>query len=170
LARRSDLLDTWLDEAAYSCRARPLDGPAAFALLEEWLPRAREGLAELADDQVVALCLALNDVTVRDAAFGFTLGTWAQAAERLWVTLVRECPDPDAAEPAALLAFSALVRGDTALATVALERAQLAWPGHRISSLLLNGLSSGIPPATLRSWLLGGIHQAVVLLASKDTR
>jgi hypothetical protein len=170
LAHRSDLLDAWLDEAVYTCRARPLDGPAAFELVNVWMTRARDGLLELTDDQVVALCLALNDVRVRDAAFGFALGGWAQAAERLWGTLVRECPDPDAAEPATLLAFSALVRGDTALATVALERAQLAWPGHRISSLLLNGLSSGIPPTTLRGWLTGGIEPAAVLLANDETR
>ena len=42
-------------------------------------------------------------------------------------------PDPEAAEPATLLAACALLRGDGALAGIVLDRAQQAWPGHRLS-------------------------------------
>ena len=65
-----------------------------------------------------------------------TSGPAAAAAEQLWAALVRELPDPEAAEPAALLAVSALLRGDGALANVALDRAEQAWPGHRLTRLL----------------------------------
>ena len=85
---------------------------------------------------MVELACALGDPDVRDAALLRNLGGAAAAAEQLWTALVRETPDPEAAEPAVLLAVSALLRGDGALANVALERAELAWPGHRLARLL----------------------------------
>jgi hypothetical protein len=65
-------------------------------------------------------------------------------------------PDPEAAEAAVLLAHCALMRGDGALACVALRRAQQAWPGHRLSALLQAALDSGTNPAELRTWFLDG--------------
>ncbi len=76
------------------------------------------------------------------------------AAEQLWAALARETPAPEAAEPAALLAVSALLRGDGALANVALDRAAEAWPGHLLSRQLRAVASSGLAPGELGKALL----------------
>jgi hypothetical protein len=96
---------------------------------------------------------------VRDEAMRRGLGRAARAAEDLWTALVRETPDPEAAEPAALLAVSALLRGDGALANVALDRSERAWPGHRLTRILRELAAAGLPPSQVRELLadsLGG--------------
>ena len=74
----------------------------------------------------------------------------AESAEQLWAALARETPDPEAAEPAALLAACALLRGDGAFAGIALDRAEQAWPGHRLTGLLRAAWAAGMPPRTVR--------------------
>ncbi|HWR46990.1 MAG TPA: DUF4192 family protein, partial [Pseudonocardiaceae bacterium] len=64
---------------------------------------------------------------------------------------VRATPAPERAEPAALLALSAYVRGDGALAGVALDAALHACPQHSLSGLLRAALDAGLPPELLRS-------------------
>jgi hypothetical protein len=84
-----------------------------------------------------------------------TGGPHAPAAEQLWAALCRETPDPEAAEPAALLAVSALLRGDGALANVALDRAEQAWPGHAFARLLRGAADAGLRPSRMRALLHG---------------
>lgn len=171
LERRSRLLDAHCDRAADRGREPTrgvLDGPDtapdAFALLLCWVERAGSDLLELDDGDVVALCLALSDPMVRDAAFGLALGPHRSGAERLWTALVRESPDPEAAEPAVLLAHSALIRGNGALVGIALERAQQAWPGHRMSELFQTALDGGLGPDELGGWFADGAAAARSLL------
>jgi hypothetical protein len=160
LRRRAALLEHGLAALTQSER-RPRGGPARLATVRRWVERARVDRPALDDDDVVGLCLALTDPLVRDAAFGFALAeATAAAAERLWATLVTEAPDPVAAEPAVLLAHSALVRGDGALAGMALARAQQAWPGHRLSALFQAALEAGCRPEQLRNWLVTGCQDA----------
>jgi hypothetical protein len=156
-ARRASLLERRLNEAERIGKP-PADASACAALVERWLGEAAAGPPRLADDDVVALCLALADPVIRDFALGFALGPRAAAAERLWLALVTAAPDPEAAEAAVLLAHCALMRGDGALACVALRRAQQAWPGHRLSTLFQAALDSGANPAELRAWFLDGRH------------
>ena len=77
------------------------------------------------------------------------------AAEALWAALTRGTPDPEAAEPAALLALMGLLHGDGALANVALQRAEAAWPGHRFTATLRGLAAAGIRPSELRACLTG---------------
>ena len=129
--------------------------PTGQALVEHALADAAAGRLRLDDERVVALALALSDLEVRDAALGRCAGpgTDLDGAEHLWAALVRETPDPEAAEPAALLAACALLRGDGALAGIALDRAEQAWPGHRLSRLLRAVWAAGIPPERVRDCL-----------------
>ena len=129
--------------------------PTGQALVERALADAAAGRLRLDDERVVALALALSDLEVRDAALGRCAGpgTDLDGAEHLWAALVRETPDPEAAEPAALLAACALLRGDGALAGIALDRAEQAWPGHRLSRLLRAVWAAGIPPERVRDCL-----------------
>jgi hypothetical protein len=129
-------------------------------VVDEAIADAGSGDLVLDDARVVALAGALAATPVRDAAMARCLGATATAAERLWTSLVREVPDPEAAEPAALLAVSALLRGDGALANVALDRAERAWPGHRLTGILRSVTAAGMRPEEvrrlLRASLVGG--------------
>jgi hypothetical protein len=108
----------------------------------------------LDDGRVFALAAALADPLVRDAALARCAApAGPSGAEQLWAALARETPDPEAAEPAALLAACALLRGDGALAGIALDRAERAWPGHRLTGLLRAALLAGIRPEQLRECL-----------------
>ncbi|HEX2299818.1 MAG TPA: DUF4192 family protein, partial [Pseudonocardiaceae bacterium] len=52
---------------------------------------------------------------------------------------------------AALLALTAYLRGDGALAGLALDAAQQASPDHSLSALLRSALEGGLPPEILRT-------------------
>jgi len=132
--------------------AGPVDG---LAVVDAAVAAAAEGALVLDDRTVLDLAWALSDIRVRDAALLRNLGPAAAAAEQLWAALARELPDPEAAEAAALLAVAALLRGDGALANVSLDRAQRAWPGHRLTRLLRWAAEAGVRPDQLRGWLSG---------------
>jgi hypothetical protein len=108
----------------------------AIAAIDSAVLDAGRGRLVLDDARVLALAAALAVPAVRDAALLRCIGPAPVAAEQLWTALVRETPDPEAAEPAVLLALSAMLRGDGALANVALDRAEQAWPGHRLAGIL----------------------------------
>jgi Domain of unknown function (DUF4192) len=147
LGRRDALLRTLPSLPAGTDAAR-------LARLAEAVAAAAAGPPALDDERVVDLAVTLGLPAGRDAAVRHCLGPDALAAEELWAALARGTPDPEAAEPAALLALSALLRGDGALARVALGRAGAAWPGHRFTRLLRGALDSAVPPQRLREWLL----------------
>jgi Domain of unknown function (DUF4192) len=117
-------------------RCRPGTGSAAVRL------PARE---------VARVLWALSDVYVRDRALGLALGADAPAAEVLWTECTRRAPEPLDAAPATLLAVSAWLRGDGAMANVALERALTSDPGYALADLLAQGLAACLPPAQLRT-------------------
>jgi Domain of unknown function (DUF4192) len=126
---------------------------ADIAAVDAAVADAEAGALVLDDERVVALAMALANPAVRDMALLWCAGPRAAAAEHLWAALVRETPDPEAAEPATLLTVSALLRGDGALANVALDRAERAWPGHRLSGLLRVAVTDGLRPSHVREWL-----------------
>jgi hypothetical protein len=101
------------------------------------------------DDEVVGLAVALSDPAVRDGSLRWCVGDTAAAAERLWQALTRMTPAPEVAEVASLAAVSAYLRGDGALAVMALERAEQAWPGHNLSTLLRHLVANAVPPERL---------------------
>jgi len=171
LARMALLLNARIDQVISDGGSGAPGGSSAFALVELWVARSAEITPRLADTDVVELCLALSDPNVRDACFAFALDRRAEAAERLWLALLAGSPDPEAAEPAVLLAFCALARYDGGLAGVALQRAQRAWPGHRLSIVLDHALRAGYAPDQIVGWCTEGAQRAARLLhASEDDR
>jgi len=136
-------------------RGSAVDVAASSALVDKAIEHAAQGRLELDDELVVGLAQALALPTVRDTALLGCVGPDAAAAEQLWAALARETPDPEAAAPAALLAVSALLRGKGALANIALDRAERAWPGHRLTALLRAAVDAGVRPDQLREWLNG---------------
>jgi len=156
------------DDAALQRRAGMLDRAVAAAELDRALAgrpavvrdlrvvhaavrAAAGGRLPVGDHEVVRLAVALSDQQVRDLALGLCLGDETAApAERLWLALTRATPPPEVAEPAALAALSAYLRGEGALAGMALERALLAWPGHTLATLADRALRLALPPRQLR--------------------
>ncbi|WP_197040448.1 DUF4192 domain-containing protein [Pseudonocardia halophobica] len=122
----------------------------------------REALADAAAGRLVverrlagAMAAALRRPWFRDEALAACNGDAAPEAEQLWAALARTSPGADAATPAALLAVSALLRGDGALANVALDRALGADPEHRLAHSLRAALDGGWGPREIRAWLEG---------------
>ncbi|MGP4017313.1 DUF4192 domain-containing protein [Saccharopolyspora sp. 5N708] len=146
VARCSAKLDLLTEELTdgYDPNKVIRDLRTVFAAIE----RTASGAALTEDDQLRVL-LAVSDTRVRDIALGTALGDAARAAEQLWLALVRKAPDPELAEVAALLAFSAYLRGEGALAGVALERIEQTQPEHRLGLLLRQAMEAGIPPTDL---------------------
>ncbi|MDT7705689.1 MAG: hypothetical protein QOG20_1296 [Pseudonocardiales bacterium] len=153
LRRRDAMLIQAHDRAVAGDDVVHADITAGVVVVDAALGDAAAGRLVLDDERVVALAVALVAPAVRDVAMLRSAGPLAAAAEHLWAALAREMPDPEAAEPAALLAVSALLRGDGALANVALDRAERAWPGHRLTGLLRQVTDAGIRPGELRRCL-----------------
>jgi len=146
LHRRAVLLDAADGEHPLSARLVK----QRFAQLRQLHRAAEAGNLALSDSVVSEVASALCDHRVRDACLPWCSGSGAVAAERLWLALVRATPAPERAEPAALLALTAYLRGDGALAGVALDAAQHACPHHSLSGLLRAALDGGLPPELLR--------------------
>lgn len=151
LRRRAALFDRELELRA-ACR----DETARADTLESALTATAAGTLVLDDATVLDLAVALQTPGVRDAALRECIGPRAAVAEQLWAALVRETPEPESAEAAALLAVAALARGDGALANIAVDRASQAWPGHRLAEALAEALGNGFGPVQVRAWLVDG--------------
>ncbi|MGH3997880.1 MAG: DUF4192 domain-containing protein, partial [Pseudonocardiaceae bacterium] len=139
-----------------------------FARLKQLHRAAAAGDILLSDNTVAEVASALCDHRVRDACLPWCSGPGAVAAERLWLALVRATPAPERAEPAALLALVAYLRGDGALAGVALDAALEACPQHSLSGLLRAALDGGLPPEVLRTIAVDAA--AAVSLAQRKNR
>jgi Domain of unknown function (DUF4192) len=146
LQRRAELLDA--ADAEHPMSARMVR--QRFAQLRQLHAAAAAGEVVLSDSVIAEVASALCDHRVRDACLPWCIGGDSVAAERLWLALVRATPAPERAEPAALLALTAYLRGDGALAGVALDAAQQACPHHSLSALLRAALDGGLPPELLR--------------------
>ena len=132
----AELGATWLAEALQRC------APAA-------------GPDRPPDLEVARVLWALRDVRVRDRALGLALGPGAAAAELLWTECTRRGPEPLDAAPATLLAVSAWLRGDGAMARIALDRALGSQPDYALAGLLAQGLEAGLSPGDLRAMVAG---------------
>jgi hypothetical protein len=133
---------------------------AVLDALERSRPGAAAARTRLTDREVARLVCGLRDHVVRDRALELALGREASAAEQLWTEVTRRAPAPLDAAPATLLAVSAWLRGDGAMADVALSRALASDPGYALARLLAQALAACMRPAELR----GLIREAVRVL------
>lgn len=119
--------------------------------------------AALMAPELAKIAAALRDRAVRDTMFALAVGDHAAAAEAVWVALTRALTGTDRAEAAALLGYSAYVRGDGPLAGIALEAALEADPGHPMAMLLDTSLRLGMRPEQLRRLAHSGYRTAAGL-------
>lgn len=167
MQRRAELLDAAVEAADLD---RSSAGRSAVVrdirLVSEAVRAAAEGRLPIEDREVVRLAVALSDPHVRGCSLGLCLDGTAAAAERLWLALTRMTPPPEVAEPAALAALSAYLRGDGTLAGMALDRALEAWPGHALAELMDNVLQAAVPPDVLRQIVIDAHRDAELDLAT----
>ncbi|WP_186763169.1 DUF4192 domain-containing protein [Lentzea tibetensis] len=159
LARRSALLDEAVEEQRIATAA-------GIRLVRDAVGEFPSRTNPLTDDEIVRLLMALSDDRVRDASLSFSIGPTSAAAEHLWLEMTRGCPAPERADPATLLAFTAYLRGDGGLASVALHAAETACPGHRLAGLLRHALDCGLAPARIRALAQGAAQEAAWHLAA----
>ncbi|HEY4454991.1 MAG TPA: DUF4192 domain-containing protein, partial [Pseudonocardiaceae bacterium] len=167
LARRGKLLE------AVSGGTEPGDDSVALGLDRLTTVRAAIDSAIdeppiLTDEDVLVLMDALADHRVRDACLIQEDEEHRLGAERLWTALVRATPSPERAEPASLLAFYTYLRGDGVLTGIALEQAEKADPGHRLTVLLRESLQSGLPPQQLLKACAGAADRAAHELLTQE--
>jgi len=146
---------------AVQSSAAVLDAGREGLAVESWsaitaaAARCRPGTASaaLTDDEVARVVWGLRDGDVRDLAMGLALGDEPAAAEQLWTECTRRAPAPLDAAPATLLAVGAWLRGDGAMANVALGRALDSEPGYGLARLLSDALAACVTPGDLRALL-----------------
>jgi hypothetical protein len=147
--------------AARAARAAVVGWPAvgneAWGVLREAVARRRPGglaaLIRLSAAELAEVVWGLRDPIVRDRALGLCLGEDAEAAEAVWTECARRAPAPLDAAPATLVAVAAWLRGEGAMANVALDRALGSDPGYRLAGLLGQGLAACVPPTDLREMI-----------------
>lgn len=124
----------------------------AASVVRAAFERQVRGAGPPTDEEAVLLASALTLSEIRDVCLAMAVppGTRsALEAERLWLTLVRELPAPERAEAAALLGYTAFMRGDGTFAGMALDNALEAAPDHVLATLLKRVLHRGMPPQQL---------------------
>ena len=124
----------------------------AASVVRTAFERQRRGEGPTTDEEAVLLANALKVPEVREVCLAMAVPAHtpeAREAERLWLTLVRELPAPERAEPAVLLGYTAFIRGDGAFAGMALDNALEACPDHLLAGLLRKVLDHGFPPERL---------------------
>ena len=153
---RSALAETMcLDDAA---AARMLEliaarQPALDLLAEgEWVETTiRRGLIEdrmPTDDDLSRILVAMGDLRLRDAAWSVLTREHARAAVAWWTHTLTRCPPAYSPAPAALLAWSAWLHGNGALAWCALDRCVDAAPGYGLARIVSALLEQARPPSS----------------------
>lgn len=119
---------------------------AGTGLLDGCLDEAAEGRLVIDDRLALDFRAAFGDPEFRDEALRRCLGPGAPHAEQLWAVLTRALPVPERADPAALLGVCALLRGDGALAVLAVDRALGDRPGHILATVVDTALRDALTP------------------------
>ena len=131
-----------------------LDHAAKQALVAEgaWVRgRVTDAVAQggrLSADDAGRLLFAITSIQVRDVAWSRMTRDDASAHVELWRDLTRRAPTEMRAAPAALLAFSAWLSGDGALAWCAVDRCREADPGYSLGGLVAQALDNAVPPSS----------------------
>jgi hypothetical protein len=102
----------------------------------------------LSDEDVAWLAALLMVTAVRDRAWSACDGS--DAHRRLWIDVTRRAVPPTGAAPACLLAFTAYLGGDGALANVAVDRSLRVDPDYRLARLFSKAMRRGVPPEQCR--------------------
>ncbi|WP_210652166.1 DUF4192 domain-containing protein [Nocardioides sp. SYSU D00065] len=96
--------------------------------------------------ELASVAVTIGEGRGRDEAWTWLARSQARAAVDLWSDAVRRLPDSHVAAPAAVLAFSAWLLGDGALAWCAVDRCREVAPQHSLADLVAQLLESATSP------------------------
>lgn len=135
----------WTEACAEGLRLAPAPPQAdeVTALLETGL-----GEGDLPPSDLARVLLAMRDLTLRDLALERIRRPEAERQLTFWRRLVRAAPEEYVPDPAALLAFTAWLAGDGALAWCAIDRCREVDPEHRLAALISQLLRHAVPPTS----------------------
>ncbi|MBK5307047.1 MAG: DUF4192 domain-containing protein [Frankiaceae bacterium] len=129
-----------------------VEGSGPEAARTQSLAALRNALTGSVEHDVADLVVPLQDVAVRDE-----VATWAlddsEALLTLVLALARDSVAPYDVPVCTLVALVAWVRGDGALANVALDRALAGDPAYNMAKLFRAGLDGQLPPSAVKQWL-----------------
>lgn len=111
------------------------------------------GRLVLTDEQAATLLILLRNPDVRDHALLHT----NPGDLDLWADLTRRAPHTLTAPVATVLAYTAWLAGNGALANIALDRATHANPSYPMADLLRRAIQAGAPPALVADWVTQAI-------------
>jgi len=95
---------------------------------------------------VAALALSMLDGSLRDEAWRWLTRTSAASYVDFWSDVVRRSPEALVPGPASVLAFTAWLAGEGALAWCAVDRARAVDPEHSLAGLVADMLTSATSP------------------------
>ncbi|MFN8191560.1 MAG: DUF4192 domain-containing protein [Nocardioidaceae bacterium] len=148
-------------EPAKQQSARQRDPEAERAWVIQRVERFHDDPTRLFDPEAARLLVGLQSIQTRDAVWESMTGENAASHVALWSDLTRRAPDEVRAAPAALLGFSAWLRGDGARAWCALDQVPDDQP-YSMAALLATMLQQGIHPrewARYRATMLGSVAE-----------
>lgn len=128
-------------------RRRPVDLLGEGSWVESSLTADLVAATLPPDDRLARLLVAVQDLRLRDAAWSTLTRERARAAVSWWTHALVRCPEPLVAAPAALLAWSAWLHGNGALAWCALDRCEDATPGYGLGRIVADLLEGAHPPS-----------------------
>lgn len=99
------------------------------------------------DAEAARLLRVIDDDAVWHAVWLLPVREDARDHADLWADLLRRSPEERAAAPAALLAHTAWLSGDGALAWCAVDRCRAVGEGHPGAEVVAELLSLAVPPS-----------------------
>ena len=125
-----------------------------LAALRAAVDRAADPRAVPGDAELFALTVSLHDVLVRDQVLTWALDQPEQLLALL-LAVARRTVAPFDVPALTMLAIVSWLRGNGALANVALDRAWRGDPTYSLAALVREGLDQQVPPSVVREWLHG---------------
>ncbi len=151
---REALRATIAPDAAAVRQVEPhLDGarPLAAGELTALTRRHLEQGTGFSGSELASVAVTVTSGERRDEAWVWLSRADARGAVDLWADAVRRLPATHVAGPAAVLAFSAWLVGDGALAWCAVDRCRAAQPTHSLAGLVAQLLETATSPDTWES-------------------
>ncbi len=123
-------------------------GPAEARWVADTIREAVASERSLEPVEVARLVTGLTEPTLRDEAWMQITRAGSARQVTLWTDVLRRTPHELVPAPACLLAFSAWLSGQGALAWCALDRCQEVAPGFPMAEPIAMALDRAVPPRT----------------------
>ncbi|UMG92168.1 DUF4192 domain-containing protein [Nocardioides sp. TF02-7] len=126
--------------------ARRFWGDRVRALVTRHVDRRAAGATRPTAREVAWTVWAVQDVTVRDAAWALMTVAGARGHADFWGDVLRRTPEELVPAPACLFGWASWLTGNGALAWVGVDRCQAVDPDYSMARLLGDFLAAAVPP------------------------